>query len=128
MNRLGERRRFLTGAAGFAAWVWLPLLRPGLNAQRTMTPQPRPSPNAPTNQNVPGGLNTLPTSEPVKPPVATVDAEQITAMVRQLCQLAEELKQETDHTNLRNTMPVDFLQRAQQIEKLAKTIRNKAKG
>ncbi len=49
-------------------------------------------------------------------------------MVQQLYQMSSELKQETDRNNLRDTLPVDFIKRAREIEKLAKSIREKARG
>lgn len=120
-----NRRGFLFGVSSLPAIACAAHWQPMLALQRT--PQPIPSPNAPKNQNVPGGLNTLPSEGPVKPP-PVIEAAQITAMVQQLYRMAEELKQETEHTNLRDMLPVDFIPRTQQIEKLAKSIRNKAKG
>ncbi len=92
------------------------------------TPQPLPSPNAPKNENVPGGFDTHPTDGPVRTPSSTINPAQIAAMVEQLYKMTAELKQETDRTNLKDTLPADFIKRAQQIEKLAKNIREKAKG
>ncbi len=52
--------------------------------------------------------------------------EQIAANVEQLYKLALELKTEVEQTNLSVTLPVDFVKKAQQIEKLAKQIRQRA--
>jgi hypothetical protein len=91
-------------------------------------PQPKASPNAPTNQNVPEGLNNLPTEAPATRAPNTVNAVQVAEMVGQLYQMALDLKQETERTNLNTMLPADFLKRAEQIEKLAKKIRQTAKG
>lgn len=126
MESAQTRRGFLAAVMGLATATWAHSCNPAWARQRT--PQPIPSPNAPKNQNVPGGLDTHPTDNPVKAPVSTVNATELNAMVQQLYQMASELKQETDRTNLSNTLPADFIKRAQQIEKLAKDIRNKARG
>ena len=126
MANPSTRRGFLTVATRLTAATCVAWCGPAMALQRT--PQPIPSPNAPKNQNVPGGLDTIQTDTPVKTPASTVNATQINAMVQQLYQEAMELKQETDRTNLKDTLPVDFMKRAQQIEKLAKSIREKARG
>lgn len=91
-------------------------------------PQPMPSANAPTNPNFPGGLNGPQSSKSDAQPASTVNQAQITAMVQQLFQLASDLKTEVEHTNLATVMPTSVIKRAQEIEKLAKQIRNQAKG
>ena len=91
-------------------------------------PQPMPSPNAPNNQNFPGGLNGPPVSNSDKPAPNTMNGEQIAAMVQQLYKLASELKEEVEHTNLSAVFPVTFVKKAQEIEKLAKHIKDRTKG
>jgi hypothetical protein len=92
------------------------------------TPQPMPSPNAPTNQNFPGGLNGPPVSGGDKPKPNPLNQEQIAALVEQVYKLATELKDEVEHTNLTTTFPLSFVKKAQQIEKLAKQIKDRTKG
>ena len=91
-------------------------------------PQPMPSANAPTNPNFPPGLNGPQASKPDAQPISPVNQAQITAMAQQLFQLASELKNEVEHTNLAVVMPTSIIKRAQAIEKLAKQIRDHAKG
>jgi hypothetical protein len=91
-------------------------------------PQPMPSPNAPNNQNFPGGLNGPPVSNSDKPATNTMNGEQIATMVQQLYKLASELKEEVEHTNLAAVFPVTFVKKAQEIEKLAKRIKDRTKG
>jgi hypothetical protein len=91
-------------------------------------PAPMPSPNAPTNQNVPGGMNGPQVSNSDKSAPNPLNREQITAMVQQLYKLASELKNEVETTNLAAVFPVTFVKKAQEIEKLAKQIKDKTKG
>jgi hypothetical protein len=91
-------------------------------------PAPMPSPNAPTNQNVPGGMNGPQVSNSDKSAPNPLNREQIAAMVQQLYKLASELKNEVETTNLAAVFPVTFVKKAQEIEKLAKQIKDKTKG
>ena len=126
MHSPNSRRSFLAAASACAAAVCWSSQNTAAALQRSI--QPLPSPNAPTNQNVPGGLDVHPTDAPQRVPVNTINAPQLAAMVQQLYQMSSELKQETDRNNLRDTLPVDFIKRAREIEKLAKSIREKARG
>jgi hypothetical protein len=91
-------------------------------------PQPMPSPNAPNNQNFPGGLNGPQVTGSNKSAPIPLNREQIAAMVQQLYKLASELKEEIEHTNLAAVFPVTFVKKAQEAEKLAKQIKDRAKG
>jgi len=86
------------------------------------------SPNAPTNQNVPAGMNGPDLIKPDKAAPNPVIQEQIATSVQQLYKLAGELKEEVEHTNLNTTFSLAFVKKAQQIEKLAKQIKDRAKG
>ena len=126
MIRPSTRRSFLAALVGCHAVLGSLSNKVAVALQRS--PQPLPSPNAPKNQNVPGGLDTHPTDAPERLPMSTSNAPQLTAMVQQLYQMTTELKQETDRSNLKDMLPVDFIKRAHEIEKLAKSIREKARG
>ncbi len=129
MKLRSTRRGFLTAATGLATATLFSPWDPAAALQRTNRALPPPSnPNEPNNPNVPGGMDTHPTSGPSRTPTSSVNAAQLVTMVEQLYQLSAELKQETDRTNMKDTLPADFIKRAQQIEKLAKNIREKAKG
>jgi hypothetical protein len=91
-------------------------------------PPPMPSPNAPNNQNFPGGLNGPQPTKADKAAPNTMNQEKIAAMVQQLYKLASELKEEVEHTNLVAVFPVTFVKKAQEAEKLAKQIKDLAKG
>jgi hypothetical protein len=120
---LESRRQMLrtlgtTGILMAAPWMYA----------EAQTPQPMASPNAPTNQNVPAGMNGPDLIKPDKPATNPLMQEQIAASVHQLFKLATELKDEVEHTNLNTTFSLAFVKKAQQIEKLAKQIKDRAKG
>lgn len=122
-----SRRRLLTsfvGAAGILAAK--PLLLSALPLQ--MHPQPIPSPNAP-NQNFPPGLN----GPDLKPQSDHKDIDprkqqEIKTDIQKLFELASELKNETEKADLNSMLPVSMIKKAQQIEKLAKQIKELSKG
>lgn len=90
-------------------------------------PQPRQSPNAPTNQNVPEGLEKLPSSPDTDR--ASVDAQnqrEIRLSVERLYTMVSELKDEVEHTNSNMVLNVSVVKRARNIEKLAKQIKVRA--
>jgi hypothetical protein len=119
-----SRRSLLISVAGTAGTLaTTPWMRAAFQH-----PQPMPSPNAPNNQNFPGGLNGPPVSNSDKSAARTMSGEQIAAMVQQLYKLASELKEEVEHTNLAAVFPVTFVKKAQEIEKLAKQIKDRTKG
>jgi hypothetical protein len=114
----------LAGAAGVLATE--SLLCSALPVQHT--PQPIPSPNAP-NQNFPPGLN----GPDNKPPSDHKDIdpkkqEEIKADIQRLYELASELKEQAGKTDLNSMLPVSVVKEAQQIEKLAKHIKELSKG
>ncbi|MCU1248347.1 MAG: hypothetical protein JWQ49_1376 [Edaphobacter sp.] len=121
---LNSRRGLLKSVIGTAGTlVTAPLMYAAFQH-----PQPMPSPNAPNNQNFPGGLNGPPVSNSDKSAPIPLNREQIAAMVQQLYKLASDLKEEVEHTNLAAVFPVTFVKKAQDIEKLAKQIKDRAKG
>ena len=121
---LKSRRNLLRSVVGTAGTL---ATGPWMYAALQKTPQPIPSPNAP-NPNFPAGINGPPVMKPDAPGPPPLNQEQIAAMVQQLYKLASELKDEVEHTNLTAVFPVSFLKKAQQIEKLAKQIKDRAKG
>ena len=94
-------------------------------------PQPVQSPNAPTNQNVPGGLDG-PQLTPNGPDAtnASMNAQndrEIRLGVQRLYALVVELKNQVDQTNSNMVLNAALVKRAQDIEKLAKQIKDKAR-
>jgi hypothetical protein len=92
------------------------------------TPQPRPSPNAPSNENVPQGLDGRPvTVAGSKQALDRQNQQEIRLEVQRLYAMATELKDEVDKTNADAVLSLSVVKRAQDIEKLAKQIRDRAK-
>jgi len=92
-------------------------------------PQPKPSANAPLNQNVPMGMD----GPQLNPAQRQGDINrQLQAAIRtevdKLCQMANELKEDMLRVNPGETLSVSFVKKAQAIEKLAKQIKDQAKG
>jgi hypothetical protein len=112
----------LVGTMGFFA------ARPFLFAQMRPSAQPIPSPNAP-NQNSPAGLNG-PDNDPNQ---ANKSADpqiqkEIRTDVQKLFQLASALKDQVEKTDNGATLSLSVLKTSQQIEKLAKQIKNLSRG
>jgi hypothetical protein len=128
---LQSRRNVLTALgvlAGFnAAGQLVPLF-----AEQHPTPpppQPKPSPNAPQNQNAPMGLD----GPQLTPQQRQGDINrQLSAALRaevdKLCEMANELKEDMLRANPSETLSLSFVKKAQAIEKLAKQIKDQAKG
>ena len=119
-----SRRRMLTSLFGAAGVLAAGSLLSGL--QRSL-PQPKPSPNAP-DQNLPTGLDRLNIGSSDTKATNPDSSKQIKADVEKLYDLASELKQQVETTDLNSALPLGLVKKAQQIEKLAKQIKERAKG
>jgi hypothetical protein len=112
-----SRRRFLT--AVFGAGVPLGILAGSLLAQAPVIPPPR---NPDTKDEEPN---------PLKPdPKAVLQANEksIKKDVERLYALASELKVEVEKTDNVQVLSIAMLKKTEDIEKLAKEIRSRAKG
>ena len=99
-----------------------------IEAWQRATPQPRPSPNAPSDLNALDRLTGPPaTVDNAKQSVDQQNQLEIRLQVQRLYALATELKDEVDNTNSNTVLNLAVLKRAQEIEKLAKQIRDRAK-
>jgi hypothetical protein len=116
-----RRLVLITGAAGIAGTL-------ACGADVLQTPQYRASPNAPTNPNAPAGMNGPEIIHPNKDALPNISQTQIVGMVHQLFKLSAELQDEVDHTDMKATFPLTVVKKAQQIEKLARQIKEHAKG
>jgi hypothetical protein len=123
-----SRRRLLTSFAGIAGgFTLLPALAATAPFQRD--PQPMPSPNAP-NPNYPPGLNNAgvrPDSENKKSVDPQVQKD-IRDDVQKLFDLATELRDEVAKTDANSVFSISVVKKAQQIEKLAKKVKDLSKG
>lgn len=91
-------------------------------------PQPRQSPNAPSNQNAPMGLDQPPSSTQSDNARENPQKDkEIRDSVHRLFELASDLRNDVDKTNSNMVLSVSLVKRANEIEKLAKQIREHAK-
>jgi hypothetical protein len=114
------RRSFLTGLAGTA----LILMRAALLSGQTK-PTGRPTPTDP-NQS-PESADPAPMKSPSK---ALLDANEkdIKKNIEKLYQLATDLKAEVEKTDSSQFLSLALVKKAEEIEKLARDIKTRAKG
>jgi hypothetical protein len=120
-----ESRRHLLltffGAAGVLA------ARP-LFVAAQHTPQPVPSPNAP-NPNFPHRIGDPdPTTGTDPKALDKQNQAEIRSEVEKLYEMVSELKEQVEKTDANSTLSVSLVKKAQQIEKLAKQIKDRAKS
>ena len=89
-------------------------------------PQPRPSPNTP-NSNVPSGLNGPPVTAPDPKALDKQNQAELQSDIEKLYALAFVLREQMKMTDSTSTMSIKIVKQAQQIEKLAKEIKDRAK-
>ncbi|HEY6944665.1 MAG TPA: hypothetical protein VI431_05965 [Candidatus Acidoferrum sp.] len=126
---MSETRRrmllILTGIAGFLAVE--PLFgSPQSNGVRP-PPPPRPSPNAP-DPHVPNGMNGPQPTTGEGRAVALANQKELREDVSRLYGMVSELKEQVERTDADSMLSVSLVKKAQQIEKLAKQIKDLAKG
>jgi hypothetical protein len=122
------RRRLLMTFVGAASVFALePLLSALQSPGMRPAPQPRSSPNTP-DPNFPPGLNgpRLTTTDPKV--IIKRNQEEIRSDVTRLYELVSELKEQVEHTDANSTLSLSLVKKAQQIEKLAKQIKDLVKG
>jgi hypothetical protein len=91
-----------------------------------IAPQPVPSKNVP-NSNVPSGLNGPAVTTPDGKAIDKQNQVEMQAQIEKLYALAFELREQMKITDSRNTLSVDVMKKAHEIEKLAKDIKDRAK-
>jgi hypothetical protein len=89
-------------------------------------PQPLPSPNTP-NPNFPPGLNGPAVKGPDPKAIDKQNQAELQSDVEKLYALVFVLREQMKMTDSRSTMSVTIVKQAQQIEKLAKEIKDRAK-
>ena len=117
------RRAFVRTVAAVAGVFAAPAF---LVAQRSIKPPPQPEPAAKgnpaeANPNWPGG-------RAANRAQLEQNAKEFRNGVEQLYQLAGELREEVQKTATTEVLSLRMYKRAEQIEKLAKQLKNKAKG
>lgn len=129
MKNLKRSQRIVLFAACLTAILTLaPAICVAWQHPTPSAPQPRQSPHAPTSQNVPQGLEGQPNAtETDRIPPNVQNEQELRNNIQQMYRLALELKEEADKTNSNMVLDVSLVKRAQEIEKLAKRIKNQAK-
>ena len=120
-------RRFMlmAGTAGVAGALAATFVS---DVEALQSPHYLPSPNSPTTPNAPAGMDGPEIIHPDKDAPGNINQMQIVGLVHQLHKLSGELQDEVDHTDMKSTFPLSVVKKAQQIEKLAKQIKDRAKG
>jgi hypothetical protein len=122
-----SRRSLILTFVGTASLFALePLLSAMQSQPHPSPPQPKPSPNTP-NGNVPSGLDGPPVNTGSKP-TNRQNQEEIKSDVTRLYEMVSELKEQVEHTDSNSMLSLSVVKKAQQIEKLAKQIKELAKG
>jgi hypothetical protein len=127
---LQSRRRLMMtclGAAGVLTGQSLiaALQSPGPGGRPA--PQPRPSPNTP-NGNYPPGLQGPRPKEPDQKAIDRANQKELRDEVSKLFDMVTELKDQVERVDATSTLSMSVVKKAQQIEKLAKQIKELAKG
>lgn len=86
-----------------------------------------PSPNAP-DPHAPAGLDRPPMGGPNSKTINPQVEQELRTDVQKLYALASDLKQQVESTDLNSVLSIGVVKKAQQIEKLAKQIKEHAKG
>jgi hypothetical protein len=113
------RRKFFSSLAFFL----LPFMSPALALRASQEPDPRPRVN-PKN----GSEDETPVNPAARDALLQENEKDIKKKVEKLLQLATELKEEVDKTNSTKVLSVAMLKKADEIERLAKDIKTRAKG
>jgi len=90
-------------------------------------PQPRPSPNTP-NPDHPWGLAGHGDKPEPSKAMAKQNQEEVKVSVQKLYELATELKEQVDKSDASMVLSLSVVKKSQQIEKLAKHVKELAKG
>lgn len=98
-----------------------------LGAEPQGPPQARPSPNTPDPNN-PWGLAGHTDKPEASKAMAKQNQEEVKASVQKLYELAAELKEQVDRSDASMVLSVSVVKKSQQIEKLAKHVKELAKG
>jgi hypothetical protein len=119
-----SRRHLLTGLVGVAGVFAAEPLLAGLQAPAP-APKAKVYPNG-RDPNVPQGLEEPSTPNPKA--IELANQKTLRANIAKLYEMASDLKDQVDKTDPASTLSVTVVKKAQEIEKLAKQIKNLAKG
>ena len=121
-DQMNTRRSFLAELAMASVWFTA--------AKSEQAPQSGPTPRPPQERTTPA--EAAPTDSPNMPSpekrMLEENAKEIKKKVEKLYQLATELKTEVDKTDSSKVLSLTMLKKTEEIEKLARDIRNRSKG
>jgi hypothetical protein len=126
-----KKRNFLTAIIPMALGVRLGLFCSSTfaDSQKTLPPRPEPAQSAgPPKIDQPGPGDVGRPSEKETKEILKQNQRQIEENVEKIYKLAGELKGEVEKTDAANTLSLPMVQKAEQIEKLAKQVKNLARG
>jgi hypothetical protein len=117
------------GLAGAVITVTLAMATASVSRSQPQrpAPAPRPSPNAP-NPNYPPGLNGPEQKSADKKEMDRRSQAEIKADVEKLYELVSELREQVQKSDATSTLSLSVVNKAKQIEKLAKQVKDRAKG
>ena len=118
------RRGILIAFAGAVGLLAANPLLSTLLAQSGASPKAKPYPNG-RDPNVPPGLDEPSTLDPQA--IKRANQIELRKDVSKLYEMASELKEQVDKTDASATLSLSLVKKAQQIEKLAKQIKDLAK-
>jgi hypothetical protein len=123
-----SRRRLLTMVAGAAGVLAAEPMLAGLQSTYRRPLQPKPSSDTPDRHNPVelNGPNSAANSS--KSAIDQQTQKEIRAEIARLYELVAELKEQVEKTDGTTTLSVSVVKKAQEIEKLAKQIKDRAKG
>lgn len=93
----------------------------------SQTPQPIPSPNAP-NPNFPQGMDGPGPRQPDRRTMDRQNQAEVRADVEKLYQLVSALREQVQKSDATSTLSISVVKKAKEIEKLAKQVKDRAKG
>jgi hypothetical protein len=123
-------RRMLSNLRSAAVMIGLAAIfaaSPALFSAAQKVPQPMPSPNAP-DPNFPSGMNGPGIKDPDAKTLDRQNQAEVKAQVEKLYALVFELREQMKQTDANATLSLVVVKKAQQIEKLAKEIKERAKN
>ena len=126
-----KRRDFLTGlvVTGAIGGVWLSIAQGAQLPQAPQAPQAPQPPRSPQDKNGPPDASSdNPNLPSVEKRMLEENEKDIKKKVEKLYELATQLKAEVDKTDSSKVLSVGMLKKAEEIEKLARDIRNRSKG
>jgi hypothetical protein len=122
---LNSRRKFLTGMAAIGAVLGLSR---EVKALQTPADAQKPGPPRPPHSGEPDSSPNFPSLPSPEKRILEQNEKEIRKKVGQLYDLATELKAEVDKTDSSKVLSLNMLKKAEEIEHLARDIKNRSKG